>query len=385
METKQTAQMVSWLDEERRKDKALIIKLEERAAAQTALAEEQARRIQTLEGELASLRTTALSVNLFDESISRLRAEMNGMLEQIQQRNISDQDIKKLRETTRESMAKAIDDVRQEISTRIERELQARRAEEERLSRVALELQNYADTLSKGLEEFQRSLTFLEEQRRQDSRRLSDVQSEVAEATKRTEGQQTKSELLEELGRRNERSLAELTSTVLEVKQQRQTWLEQETLADQEHEKLLTDALRRLEDTLKTFNKQSQNWGETHRAMKKQVEDFDRLADRVDRRMNELAEMQRLSEERFRHEWEEFQQEDQKRFRQFTLTNEEAWRGNEKFVKTATDQLASLTEQSEQLTTQLHFLTSLQKESLDGLAGYLQGIRTEMDDTGKPR
>lgn len=385
MEPKQTAQMVSWLDEERRKDKALIVKLEERAASQTTLAEEQARRIQGLEGELASLRTTALSVNLFDESVSRLRAEMNGMFEQLQQRNTPDQDIKKLRETMRESAAKAVDDLRQEVMTRIERELQPRRAEEERLSRVAIELQNYADNLSKGLEEFQRSLTFLEEQRRQDSRRLSDVHSEVAEATKHVEGQQAKSELLEELSRRNERSLAELTSTVLEVKQQRQTWIEQETLADQEREKQMADALRRVEDSLKTFNKQTATWTETHRAMKKQVDDFDRLADRIDRRLNELAEMQRLSEERFRHEWEEFQQEDQKRFRQFTLTNEEAWRGNEKFVKTATEQLASLAEQSEQLTTQLRLLTSLQKESLEGLAGYLQGIRAEMDDTNKPR
>ena len=32
METKQTSQMVTWLDEERRKDKALISKLEERIA-----------------------------------------------------------------------------------------------------------------------------------------------------------------------------------------------------------------------------------------------------------------------------------------------------------------------------------------------------------------
>jgi chromosome segregation ATPase len=385
MEPKQTAQMVSWLDEERRKDKALIVKLEERVASQTTLTEEQARRIQTLEGELASLRTTALSVSLFDDSISRLRTEMNGMFEQLQQRNTSDQDLKKVRETMRESAAKAVDDLRQEVMTRIDREAQPRRAEEERLSRVSIELQNYADNLSKGLEEFQRSLTFLEEQRRQDSRRLSDVHSEVAEATKRVEGQQTKSELLEELSRRNERSLAELTTTVLEVKQQRQTWFEQETLANQEREKAMADALHRVEDNLKTFNKQTATWTETHRTMKKQVDDFERLADRVDRRLNELAEMQRLSEERFRHEWEEFQQEDQKRFRQFTLTNEEAWRGNEKFVKTVTEQLAGLAEQSEQLTTQLHFLSSLQKESVDGLVNYLQNIQAGMNDTGKSR
>jgi hypothetical protein len=53
METKQTSQMVAWLDEERRKDKALITKLEERTATQTTLIDDQARRIQTLEGELS--------------------------------------------------------------------------------------------------------------------------------------------------------------------------------------------------------------------------------------------------------------------------------------------------------------------------------------------
>jgi chromosome segregation ATPase len=383
MENKQTTQMVSWLDEERRKDKALIIKLEERVSAQTALVDEQNRRIQTLEGELAAQRTNILSVSLFDESISRLRTDMNGLFEQAQQRVTPEQEIKKIREAARENTAKAIEDLRQEVMTRIEREAQPRRAEEERLSRIAVELQNYADNLSKGLEEFQRSLTYLEEQRRQDSRRLSDVHSEASEIGKRIESQQTKSELLEEISRRNERSLTELTGTVMELKQQRQTWTEQETLAEQRREKLLTDALRRLEDNLQTLSKQSEAWIATHRTMKKQVDDFDRLADRVDRKLNEVAEMQRLSEERFRHEWEEFQQEDQKRFRQFTLTNEEAWRGNEKFVKSVTEQLASLAEQSGQVVSQIRVLDVMQRESVEGMLNYLQGLLAQMDDKSK--
>ncbi|MBN1311778.1 MAG: hypothetical protein JXB30_10185 [Anaerolineae bacterium] len=383
METKQTTQMVAWLDEERRKDKALIVKLEERAAAQTALLEEQARRIQTLEGDLAGLRTNALSVNLFDESISRLRTEMNTLFEQAEKKKTSEQDIRKIREAAQENVAKAIEGLRQEVLTLVERESQPRRAEEERLSRVAAELQNYADNLSKGLEEFQRSLTFLEEQRRQDSRRLSDVHSEVTELSKRVEGQQTKSELLEELSRRNERTLTEMTGTVMEMKQQRQATAEQEALAEQKREKQLTDGLRRLEDNLKILAKQSEDWVVTHRTMKKQVDDFERLADRVDRRLNEVAEVQRLSEERFRHEWEEFQQEDQKRFRQFTLTNEEAWRGNEKFTKTITEQIASLIEQTAQLTDQLQSLSSVQRETLGSLMNQLQSALDLMDNTTK--
>ena len=55
METNQTAQMVAWLDEERRKDKSLITKLEERSQSQSALLEDQTRRIQALENELTQM------------------------------------------------------------------------------------------------------------------------------------------------------------------------------------------------------------------------------------------------------------------------------------------------------------------------------------------
>jgi hypothetical protein len=64
--------------------------------------------------------------------------------------------------------------------------------------------------------------------------------------------------------------------------------------------------------------------------MKKIVDDFERIAERLGRRINEVAEMQRLSEERFRQEWNDWNADDQKRWKQFTLTNDEAWRNHDK-------------------------------------------------------
>src|SRR5574341_2013671 len=233
MEPKQTAQMVAWLDEERRKDKALIMKLEERSAAQSTLIDEQTRRIQSMEAEFASLRTTALSINLFDEAVARLRNEISASLEQIQ-RTTTGEETKRVRELVREGTTKVIDDLRQEIVTRLERELQSRRAEEDRLSRIAVELQGYADALRKDFEEFQRTVSFLEEQRRIDSRRIADVQSESTELVKRMESQQTKMELLEDITRRNERALTESLGTITEIKQQRQAAMEKDALAEKE-------------------------------------------------------------------------------------------------------------------------------------------------------
>jgi hypothetical protein len=378
MESKQTAQMVSWLDEERRKDKALIVKLEERNSAQASLLEDQSRRLQAIENELSTVRASSISLNQFDETISRLRTEMSNFMEQSEKRTqSSEKDPRKLQETVRDIISKAIDDVRQEIFGRMERELQPRRAEEERLSRVAVELQNYADSLSKNLDEFQRTLTFLEENRRQDSRRLSDILGEQSEIGKRLDSTQAKAELLEDLSRRNERSLGDLTGVVQEMKQQRQAQIEQESVATQQREKAMSDLMKRIEDSMKTLSKQAEQWGDTHRTMKKQVDDFERIADRVDRRLNEVSEIQRISEERFRKEWEEFQQEDQKRFRQFTLTNDEAWRENEKLTKSFAEQIARLTEVAELNSEQLRTLNTTQLELLDRLATSILAAREQ--------
>src|SRR5690606_28169486 len=346
MDNNPTAKMVAWLDEERRKDKAVITKLEERTASQQALISDQTRRINDLEGQINALRTAVQPVSTIDDTITRLRMEFNTSFEQLESRRSNvDIDFKKLRDTDREQLLRAIEELRQEMITRIEQAMEPRRIEEERLSRVAVELQNYANSLSKGLEDFERSLTFLEEQRRQDTRRISEINSEVAELVKRADGQLPKIELLEELSRRNERRISEIAPKLVELKQQRQEWVEQQGLADQQRERTLNDMVRRMasfaEDML-TFSKQVQGWADTHRKIKQQVEDFERIADRVERRLNEYSEVQRLSEERFRQEWEEFLGDDQKRWRQFTLTNEEAWRENEKLVETLQGDLARL-------------------------------------------
>ncbi|MEJ2147975.1 MAG: hypothetical protein P8Z40_00695 [Chloroflexota bacterium] len=167
MENNQTERMVAWLDEERRKDKALIAKLEERSSTQAALLEEQARRIHSLDGELAAMRGTQLTIGTFDESMGRLRSEFLDALEQTRARREKvDEDLKRLREMDRDALTKALEAHQQDVVNRLERELQPRKAEVERFSRVAQDLQTFADNLSKRLEDFERTLSFLEEQRR---------------------------------------------------------------------------------------------------------------------------------------------------------------------------------------------------------------------------
>ncbi|MBN2303197.1 MAG: hypothetical protein JXQ72_01890, partial [Anaerolineae bacterium] len=92
----------------------------------------------------------------------------------------------------------------------------------------------------------------------------------------------------------------------------------------------LTKSFGTYDEDMRRYVERFEAWAETHRQMRKLVEDFERIAERLGRRINEVAEMQRLSEERFRQEWNDWIADDQKRWKQFTLTNDEAWRNHDK-------------------------------------------------------
>jgi len=65
---------------------------------------------------------------------------------------------------------------------------------------------------------------------------------------------------------------------------------------------------------------------ETHRSLKQMQSELEETLERLERRINEVTEMQRLAEDRNKHEWSSFQADDQKRFNTMKLTTDERWR-----------------------------------------------------------
>ena len=69
METTQLTQMVNWLDEELRRERAEVTKLQQLVERQTGELTEQARKIRDLEGHLANTRAQIVGFSQFDENL----------------------------------------------------------------------------------------------------------------------------------------------------------------------------------------------------------------------------------------------------------------------------------------------------------------------------
>jgi DUF4097 and DUF4098 domain-containing protein YvlB len=94
---------------------------------------------------------------------------------------------------------------------------------------------------------------------------------------------------------------------------------------------------------------------------------LEELTQRVERRVNEITEIQRLSEDRFRQEWVTFKADDQKRWTNYTLNQEE--QRNE-----ANRQFGKLAEQTTQIEDELQEVKDMLQQANELVEKRLQSM-----------
>ena len=336
MEINQIASMIEWLDEERRRDKAMIATLEQQLAQQSDVIDGMQRRVNTVESDQVLIRQEALPAQKEQDILERMRQDAEEMLENAEARRLTaEREAERRMELQRENIQRSVREL-SEKADRMERQfanIGNMQTEGDRLTNALRILNQEMDDLTKKLEGPDRRLTFLEEQRRTDTRRLAEIETELPEYKKTVDGIQPKLGLLEDLSVRNERRIQNFNNVDRERREQIQQFIDQQQLLVQQRDQQLAELTKRFgvhDEELQRNIERFEVWAQAYREMKRIIDDFNRIGDRLERRINEASEMQRLSEERFREEWNDWRDEDQKRWKQLTLSNDEVWRNHDR-------------------------------------------------------
>lgn len=388
MDINQAARMIEWLDEERRRDKATIATLEERLAQQQDTIGMLTKRLNSMESDQTVIRTQITPTGREADLIDQVRKEMLQLIENVEAKRLTaERELERRNELGRENVMRPVRDLSEKIE-RLERQtsdMPAHQVERERLGDMVATLQQRVDDLFKKVEEPDRRLAFLEEQRRQDNRRISEVQSEMPEVQKQIDSIRPKLTLLEDLTLRTERRVQDVQNGDRERREQIQQFIDQQTLLIQQRDQQIAELVKRFgeQDSVMQRNiERFETWSEAYRNMKKIIDDFERIGDRLERRINEVAEMQRLSEERFRQEWNDWNSDDQKRWKQFTISNDEVWRSHDKEFDRFVQRMSELEGMFPPLLDSLNRLWSLERERAQLYRERYQALLLEYD-TGK--
>lgn len=390
MDINQAARMIEWLDEERRRDKSTIAMMEERLAQQQEIMDTLQRRLNSLESDQTVLRGQSMPVTRETDLLEKMRAETRQMIESMEAKRLTaEREAERRAELSRENISRPVRELSDKL-TKIERqttEMPGLQIERDRFLNQLNTLQQRIDDLAKKLEEPDRRLAFLEEQRRQDARRISELETETPEVKKQIDSIRPKLTLLEDLTLRNERRIQETQTGERERREQIQQFIDQQTLLLQQRDKQIEGLVQRFGDQDSVMQRnleRFESWSEAYRSMRQIIEDFNRIGDRLERRINEVAEAQRLSEDRFRQEWNDWRSDDQKRWKQFTLSNDEVWRGHDKEFERFVQRLEDLTNRIQPLQESLNRIWMLERERAQLYRERYQALLHEYDVTPAP-
>lgn len=373
MELEQIGKRVDWLDEERRKDKTQLAGVLDRIASLEGNVPSITKQLKDMDSEVTRLATKLARMDYFDENLLQFRVETKQVIEEMDKENKQrEEESEKVRRVEMRSLESSIVDLRRDLSPipELKRTLQARADEDTRLGKVIDELRVKIDTVRRSEEEYTRTLRLIEDGRRQDTKRLTDMQGEITTLRKHSDDQRGRIELSTTNLRKVDTRLNELSSVEAERREAQAKFLEEQTLLQVEREKVWKDWQTRfdsIEDQTSEIETNLQTLDSTHRAVKRSQETLDELAQKVDRRINEMTEIQRLAEERFRQEWVTFKADDQKRWTNYTLTQEEqrgeATRQYEKLSERVTH-LEDTVQEIQDSVNQMSELTSKRLQSL---------------------
>jgi len=379
MEFEQIIKRLDWLDEEHRKDKNTIEAVTQHVSNLESDLKTANKKIKELTAQISRLSTAAARIEQYDTALTQQRTDLVKYVDDIDKKHLDQQpEIEKRYQIQFDGINKSIADLRKikEPIAEIKRELKARADEEIRRSKLSADWEIRMQAMVKTIEDVQRNQKSVDESRRQDGKRLADLQGELSAARKRLDESREKNDLFTDSIRRIETRLNEILVNEAERRQSQINFIETQSRLQVERDRtwkeweVLLNTLRKQSETM---DRNLQDWEVTQRTVKHTQEIYEEIVQKFERRINEITEMQRLVEDRFRQEWVTFKADDQKRWTSFTLSQDE----------THKDTHGDLVNIEERLTA-LEDLTQTQQDILqqtkDANEQLLQGMLAQLHE-----
>ena len=337
MDIAQLAQLVNWLDEEHRRDRAEIARLQQRIEAQSADIIEQARRIQELEGRLAGTQAHLTKFGQIEHAIQNTKIELTTMVERLEEGRVQGQrEMERGRLSDREMLSREISEVRKELPriSRLEESIDIRSVEDNRLSELIMGVRNQLGALAKEIEERTRQIPFLAEQRTSDTKRIAQLQQETVELFKRIEAVAGRIPVLDESIRKTSNEMEKLPPVVDTLREQQVAFMEKVRATIVDREQVISRWQETIEEqkglVTQSFER-VQNFGQQIEVARRAVNEMQEFKDLILREQSQVQELQRLAEERIRRDMDEFREDFEKKRRKGELRHEHLWSEQDKY------------------------------------------------------
>jgi len=300
MEKPYLASQIDDLEQRYQEGQEKIGKLQQKIEVQAYEMQQQEGRIQNLERELAEANTQLARVVQIDTQFERLKTELLNLVERQYGTSQSPAtDPSTTLAAQLDTHAKTLNNLLREVDKthRYEEQITLARTEVERLNKTISTFQPQLDALKKQLDERVKDITYFEDQRRADTRQLTELQAELPDLHKKIAANLSKVQLVEQqipqFGK-YEIAIEELRN---EIRRSRESTDFQ--IAERERQmKKWADLAEGQEDRIEEYKGLMEKYTEHYQLNKRALASLQDFRERLQREQHQVDELQRLTEER---------------------------------------------------------------------------------------
>ncbi|MDW8350325.1 MAG: hypothetical protein RML99_00310 [Anaerolineae bacterium] len=355
MDLTQLTKLVQYIDEERRKDRALIIQLQERVDSLSREAEARSRYAQSLEVTLNELKVQLTRAMGWTSATAQLREEFNQIIARIEdQRAKAERELSRTRQIEIESIVRQLNELKKETKpyAGYAEQIEARKAEDGRLAELIGRVQVQVMELDRRFDQPTTQISFLEEQRRQDAKRIAAIEQEIPDIKKKIEQFPPRLLLLDEAIRRKQTEIEE-AAKLLEAQSQ---LIEAQRVADVRRERQFAEyaeIIERMKARADEISQQVTGFIQLREEVKRELAALPDFQERLEVRINELFEIQRDAEERVKRAAEAFREHIEKEWRTFAVAQDEKWFERDRRISDLEARIAEMEEELPKLQPQI--------------------------------
>ncbi|MBI5825703.1 MAG: hypothetical protein HZB18_16870 [Chloroflexi bacterium] len=359
MEFEQIVKRLDFLEKQQRENKETLGALSERLTSFEASVNVVSKQIKTISKQVTDIAPATKRVEQFETMLTRQRNDIVKLIEENEKtRTKAEKDTDKRVQAEFTEINKTLTQLKTATNlTEIKKQLKERSDEIQRVLNNVSDLKTRVEDAKRSNEDVQHALKASEETRKNDLKRVADVQGELTSLRKRLDENREKTTITADSIRNVENRFTELIASELERKQTQTAFIEQQAIAQIDRDR----AWKEWKEKYEAFQKEAesldthvQKLDEALRGAKKAQETYLELNTKLERRISEVTEMQRLAEDRLRQEWVSFKADDQKRWTGYSLSSEEAFRDIRKEVQKYESRITTLNDAAQVLQDQMH-------------------------------
>jgi len=355
---------------------AKISEVDERAAGFLDIVREE-------KNELAKLNSKVMNIGQYDVSINQIRVDFNRRLDEIQKLNEKDQLLRrKLVEDEFKSVRTQIAADKKDIAEKFEKRLMETKDENNRIFTRIKELDLEIRDKVKAIDEYKNSFNSVNQDLRRIQKQLDGLQNITESVSTVQNNLRAKIDANTDAAKTNDARLNEIIATESERKQAQLDFIETQSLRENDRARIWKDWEGQFEELSKEVYTILPEVKNQQFNLKNAQSDFEEVTEKFERRINEITEIYRLTDEKFRKEWETYKSDSEKRWANISLVLEDRQGGLGEELKEVKDRMVLVEDNTHEMQEVLLLMsTEIQK----GMQNIMKMVNGWMEAFGQIR